>query len=131
MIALVIPGIILSISLVFYSALIINDNESIFSSLKSSHRLVWGNWWRTATVFLVPMFFFFVIYTGLLMIFGLSGWAGGFDGDMQSMMAYLVAFSTVMSAIGMPMVYSILLVQLHDLKLRKQGRDLEERVNAG
>lgn len=136
MVLLVIPGLILMISLMFYSALIIVDDEGMISSLKKSHNLVWGNWWRTATVFLVPAVFFMVIYAGFAFAFGLTGWAGGLqgmDGDiatnMQSYMIYIVAFSTVTSAIGVPLFYSILLVQLHDLKLRKQGLDLEQRIS--
>ena len=49
LILLVIPGIILSISLCLAFYLVALENKGAVDSLKSSHALVKGYWWRTAT----------------------------------------------------------------------------------
>ena len=42
---LVIPGLILMVTLLFFQVLIVVDDEGIIASLKLSHNLVWGNYW--------------------------------------------------------------------------------------
>jgi len=132
MVALVIPGIILMLSLAFYQMLIVLDDNRTFEALRASHRLVWGNWWRTATVFMVPAVFYLVIYIIVGMILGMfipfTEVANG-----EGMGTLELAIGIMMIAVGtitMPLFYSIALTQLNDLKLRKQGLDLEERISA-
>jgi hypothetical protein len=132
MVVLVIPGIILMLSLAFYQMLIVLDDNRTFEALRTSHRLVWGNWWRTATVFMVPAVFYIVIYIILGVILGMfipfTEVANG-----QGIGTLELAFGIMMiavSTITMPLFYSIALTQLNDLKLRKQGLDLEERISA-
>ena len=132
MVALVIPGIILMLSLVFYQMLIVLDDNRTFEALRASHRLVWGNWWRTATVFMVPAVFYLVIYIifglimGLFIPFTEVANGQGFGTLELALGIMMVAISTI----TMPLFYSIALAQLNDLKLRKQGLDLEERISA-
>ena len=128
---LLIPGFILMMSLLFYSMLIIIDNRGIIDSLKTSHRLVWGNWWRTTTVFMVPAALMMVIYIALGFVTGVTaGMAGGVE-QATGMPVTITLFSIAVATIGAPLLYAIMLVQLHDLKLRKQGLDLEQRLEAG
>ncbi|HLF98051.1 MAG TPA: YciC family protein, partial [Methylococcaceae bacterium] len=47
MLLLVVPGVILGLSLSFYWIFIMVDNLGAYASLKASHKLVWGHWWRT------------------------------------------------------------------------------------
>jgi len=127
---LLIPGIILMMSLFFYPALIVVDNSGIIEALKTSHRLVWGNWWRTVTVLMIPAILLMVVYSGLGFIAGVAGLAGGFEPGATAMPKAIMLIGVIVNTIGMPLFYAVMLVQLHDLKLRKQGLDLEQRIEA-
>jgi hypothetical protein len=54
---LIIPSIILSFSLLFFGYFILLEDKSSYQSLKASHSLVWGYWWRTFLIFFIPLFF--------------------------------------------------------------------------
>ncbi len=129
LILLVIPGLILSLSLLFYAALIVVDDEGIIASLTKSHRLVWGDWWRTMTVFLIPAIFFIVLYVILGFIVGLMvSRVLPLAESVEAAGRFMGIVSILVSAVGMPLFYSIMLAQLNDLKLRRQGLDLEARL---
>ncbi|HHJ15691.1 MAG TPA: hypothetical protein ENJ80_03240 [Gammaproteobacteria bacterium] len=130
-ILLLIPGIILMISLFFYSMLIVVDNRGIIDSLKTSHHLVWGNWWRTMTVFMVPAALMMVIYIALGFVTGVATSMAGSVEQSAGMPVTVTLLSIAVGTIGGPLFYAIMLAQLHDLKLRKQGLDLEQRLAAG
>lgn len=53
MIALIIPGIFISIKLFFYDAAIIIEGDDLSGSLKRSWQIVQGNWWRLFALFLL------------------------------------------------------------------------------
>ena len=59
---LLIPGLILMLTLLFGPYLVFTDNLGPLAALKHSHKLVWGNWWRTAAIFAVVFFIMLVIY---------------------------------------------------------------------
>jgi len=127
LILLVIPGIILSLSLSFGFFAIVLDKDSALASLKRSHRLVWGNWWRTLTVVSVPVVIVMILYIGLMIVFGVTLVMS--DGKASS--DALITVALVEAAIGgitAPLIYSIMIVQYHDLKLRKEGHDLAARL---
>jgi hypothetical protein len=132
MVVLIIPGLILMMSLAFYQMLIVIDDNHTIESLRISHKLVWGNWWRTATVFLVPGVFYVVIYIILGLVMGMfipfTDIANG-EGAASLQLGIGIMMIAV-STFTMPLFYSIALTQLNDLKLRKQGLDLEERISA-
>lgn len=127
---LVIPGIILMLSLAFYQVLIVLDDNHTFEALRSSHRLVWGNWWRTATVFLVPTVLYMVIYLILGLVLGLFIPFAEGDASQATLELAIAVMMIAVSTFSMPLFYSIALTQLNDLKLRKQGLDLEERISS-
>jgi hypothetical protein len=47
---LLVPGLVLAQSLMFYLPAIALDDKGAIESLGYSHRLVWGSWWRTAGI---------------------------------------------------------------------------------
>jgi hypothetical protein len=127
LILLVIPGIILSLSLSFGFFAIVLDDDSALQGLNHSHRLVWGNWWRTLTVVSVPVVIVMILYIGLITVFGVSV----FMSDGQASSDALITVALVEAAIGgitAPLMYSIMIAQYHDLKLRKEGHDLAARL---
>src|SRR6185436_7587793 len=46
----IIPGLILMQSLMFYLPAIVLDDRDAIESLGYSHQFVWGLWWRTAAI---------------------------------------------------------------------------------
>jgi hypothetical protein len=136
LVLLVVPGILLGLSLYFYLPLIVVDNKGVLAALKSSHRLVWGNWWRTATVVAVPMFIIMAFYGILGLVAGITGVgiavSGGGEAEVQRSLETYTLISelaaTLFSAFIGPLFAALLLVQLHDLELRREGSDLEARL---
>jgi hypothetical protein len=107
---LIIPGIIFMVSLMFCWVLVIVEDLGGFEALKTSHRLVWGDWWRTNLVFFLPII-------GMVVLFGVMGGVMGIIISPAS-----PAFSFIFGLIGTllaPYLYSLIYLQYHDLKLRK------------
>lgn len=128
---LVIPGLILMITLMFFQVLIVVEDEGIIASLKLSHNLVWGNYWRTTAVILVP---FFIMYALIMVVAFAAGFFGAVSGPEmaggQMNMSFgvfdmLVAAASVLTV---PLLNSIFIAHVNDLKLRKSGSDLEQRM---
>ena len=110
-ILLVIPGIILMISLAFCGYFILLENMGSYESLMASHRLVWGDWWRTNIVFFVPTF--------ILFIFFIIAFFSGISGTTAEPSNALDIISDLLGAVISPYFYVIGYLQYHDLKLRK------------
>jgi len=117
----VIPGIILSLSTMYYPYFIVIDSLGALAALKASHNLVWGHWWRTATIFMAPVVMMMVCYVilGLMTAFLFAD-----DSFVPSIInMFFSAFTT-------PYFFTLGYVQFHDLKMRQTGGDLEARLTA-
>jgi hypothetical protein len=142
-----IPGIIVWLSLAFYALCITLEGDGILESLRHSHRLVWGNWWRTAMLGSVVVVVYYVLSLAIEIPFMVleqlladpdpdPGFAaGGVAGAVQSMSplagGILSGIGSILSAIvTFPLMIAVFVVVFHDLKLRKEGQDLEARVEA-
>jgi len=135
LIALLIPGVIFGLTLYFYLPLMLIDGEGVFSALGTSHRLVWGHWWRTAAVMAVPMFLIAVFFSIVVLMAGLAagisaaaGAQAGGDAATSSVDLLTNVIIVMLSAFMVPLFPALLLVQVHDLKLRREGLDLEARL---
>lgn len=133
-ILLIIPGMILWVSLAFFAMCILLEGDGIVESLRHSHRLVWGNWWRTFVIFTVVMIVYYVIYLAIEVPFAVVdqivfdselGALPGFGQAMLSMVGDILA-----TVVTFPLMASVFVAVFHDLKLRKEGQDLEARVEA-
>jgi hypothetical protein len=128
MVLLIIPGIILAITLVPSQAIFLLEERSPIAALNTSHRLVWGHWWRTFATLLVGGIIALVVY------FLLSFVAGFIAAILGSAEAALVAALTMFLAIALagvflaPYLVSLILNIYWDLKLRKEGGDLAARL---
>ena len=125
MVLLVIPGLILMLTLMFFSVAMVLDDQGMISSLRRSHRLVWGNWWRTATVLTVPMVILIVVMMGMGFVLGFLG-ALLSAPEVPEVVNLLL--QAVVNAFTQPLFYAIIVVQYQDLILRKEGTDLELRM---
>lgn len=140
LVLLIVPGVILMLSLSFYWYLILLEDAGIGESLSASHRLVWGNWWRTATVVTVAVLVYFAPQAILGAVAGIVFAIGSGMGEQTEPEALHAGIAGLMLAFGLiqalatalllPMMASVLLVQLRDLQLRKSGADLVARAEA-
>jgi len=132
MVALVIPGIILMLSLFLFWNAIMLDNKGIIESLKYSHSLVWGNWWRTLAVLTVPLLIAMALYAILMTVLGVNmammAGAGNVAPDQAQVLLWFSIAAAVVNAVIYPLFYAVTVVLYHDLKLRKGGGDLEARL---
>lgn len=131
LILLIVPGFILMLSLMLCWILVVVEGKGPVAALSGSHRLVWGNWWRTTAVLTVGFIILIVLYLALAMVVGLVLPFVGL-GDDPVMIGFVsgVVVSSVIYLLAMPYYSGLLLAIYWDLKVRKEGGDLAERVGA-
>lgn len=129
---LIIPGLILLVSLMLATNLIVFEHKGPIAALTGSHRLVWGNWWRTAAIVTVGFFVLFVIYMAAGLIIGILAPAIVMGADSPMLFATLsgVAVVVLINLLVTPFYIGLLIAIYWDLKLRKEGGDLASRVGA-
>lgn len=77
---LVIPGIILSISFVFYPFIIVSENLKGFKALVKSREYVKGYWWQIlGRIFFLPLLVFLFSLAILFLVFVIRFLVGGFS----------------------------------------------------
>jgi hypothetical protein len=113
---LVVPGVILMISLMFCWYFILLEDMGAYDALMASHRLVWGDWWRTNMVFFVPALVFLLFF----FIVGFLVALGGFLGNTNPVLTHILDIgSDLLAAVVSPYFYVLVYLQYRDLKLRK------------
>lgn len=126
---LVVPGLILSVSLAMYMVLLLFENRGALDSVTGSHRLVWGNWWRSSVIFAVALVLIMVIFVAVGVVAGIvTPFVGSASEDIV-IVSELVG-TTVFNVLLMPFITAVMIALYWDLKLRKEGADLAARVNA-
>jgi hypothetical protein len=117
---LIIPCFILMVSLALCFTTALFEDKGPVSALSESHRLVWGNWWRTTAVSLV-----LGVLTPLLVL-------GGGDAGTVLLITMIssLLLGVLVSLLVTPLYIALLLAIYWDLKLRKDGDDLAARVGA-
>lgn len=113
---LIIPGIIFTITLMFSFILVIIDNQNVLQTLTTSHRLVWGHWWHVVAVMAVPFLLNLTITLGIMLsiIVLLTN-----QGLKLTEITYALTLSNIIiQIIFIPLIFSIALVLLHDLRHR-------------
>lgn len=134
LILLIIPGLILMLSLMLYSPIVMLEKERAYAALRKSHRLVWGNWWRSAIVLTVPFVIFIVvgaiIGTLAIVAFGIGAVAGDPANADPTVLLISTLFEVLGNTIGIPLLTAVTVVLYNDLRLRKQGGDLAQRMQA-
>jgi hypothetical protein len=106
------------------------DNAGIIGSLKKSHNLVWGNWWRTLLILSVPMIIMLVILGGVGLVIGFFigfGMAQTEGGLLQYQIIMEVAQYAVNTVLA-PLFPALMIILYNDLKLRKEGADLDAKI---
>ena len=131
---LLVPFVILSVSLLLFVATCVFDGKGPISSLTASHRLVWGNWWRTAAILSVGFILLLVLYFVVLVVVGVFAPLAGLGAGPDNALLFSVAVGGIVFLLVYlfvtPFYYSLMLALYWDLKLRKDGGDLAARVGA-
>lgn len=133
-ILLVIPGIYLSVSLSLFTLCIIFENDGIIESLRHSFRLIWGNWWRTAVIGTVVLIVYYVLSIAIEIPFFVlesvlfTSEVGEEAGIGETLLSMVGSFLSAI--VTFPLMMAAVIALFHDLKLRKEGHDLEARVEA-
>ncbi len=110
-----IPGVVLVVSLQFFTPLILFDNAGVLNSLQSSHRLVWGNWWRTAAVLMLSLLIIVLIsMMSSTIVEVLLGTI--FAQDQINLLMQLTYL--IVDKLLSPLFFGIILLQYYDLKRR-------------
>lgn len=112
----IVPGIILSVSLMFSFILLITDNQNVLQTLTASHRLVWGHWWHTMLIISIPLFLNLAVFLiAFIAVFSLF-----IHSNMTQQVLYLVLLilAVVIQTLFIPFIFSIALTLLHDLRRR-------------
>jgi len=131
LILLIIPGIMLSVSLFFYSLMIVLRGDGPARALGASHGLVRGDWWRTTAVLSVAFALIMIMQLGadaLLLL-----WTGvdlGADSYSATEDLWSTLVSVLVSTVTGPLFAAVMIVLYHDLGLRRRGEDLRLRVEA-
>lgn len=102
----------------FYMPLILMENAGIFASLITSFRLVYHHWWRVFFLQITPGLTFFVLLVVIRYVFNWQVNIFLIPGPEQNTFA-VYALNIVVFALFIPWIAAILLLQLHDLELRK------------
>ncbi|HEY7639983.1 MAG TPA: hypothetical protein VH814_09680 [Steroidobacteraceae bacterium] len=131
---LIIPGVIFSVSLLLFVGTCVFDNKGPVGSLTASHRLVWGNWWRTSAILVVGFILLLVLYMVMILLISivspLAATAVGPGNVLVFTLIIGVVVGALMGLVMTPFYIALMLALYWDLKLRKEGADLAGRVGA-
>ena len=131
MILLVVPFFILMVSLILYLTLVLFENKGALDALIGSHKLVWGNWWRSCAVLTVMGILLFVILFALSFVLTLVTQFASIAVDVFTVNTIVQTISNIVFYLFLgPLGTAVLIALYWDLKLRKEGGDLAARVNA-
>jgi hypothetical protein len=125
---LVIPGMILMVSLILYTPAIVVDRKGIIEALTYSHSLVWGNWWRTSVLFTVGLVVVYVLFIIIAAALGMLSEILGLERTTLMLLQFIT--NGLVALVTTPFANALLLEIYRDLKLRKEGGDLEQRLGA-
>lgn len=126
----IVPGMLFSVSLMLSFLILIVEGGNPFAAMARSHRLIWGNWWRSFAILSIGTLVWSVAYAALGMTVGASVALGG-----AKDLAFTILMSTTFIAVALniltvPFITALMLAIYWDVKLRKEGDDLSERIDA-
>jgi hypothetical protein len=99
------------------------------TSLARSWRLTTGSFWRLSLIYTVALVVLMVLYAVTAAIAGfLAGVLG--RGDLAMVTAFAEVVGVALGALATPFYGALALAVLADLKIRKEGADLEQRISA-
>jgi hypothetical protein len=95
-------------------------------ALRQSVRLVWRNWWRVAVVYVVGAAV--VIVVSVLLGALIAGIVSSLGAGIPVMTSVFTEVANVLGAVTAPFAGALLLATFADLRVRKEGTDLKQRI---
>jgi hypothetical protein len=123
---LIVPGIYAFGRLQYWPAALFAEDAGPVQALGSSWRLVKGNWWRAMTIFSVLLIMVIVLSMVITFVAGITVAVAHLDA--ASALIGVQALSNVANILIVPVFPAALVATYGDLKLRRDGGDLEARV---
>lgn len=114
---LIIPGIILAFSLMFSFTLVLTDNTPMLQTLIKSHRLVWGNWWHSFFIISLPLLLNIVLSFACFIT--VAEVSTNMKLSIMTTGIILALLNTILQTLFIPLILTVILVLLHDLRQRK------------
>ena len=105
------------------------DDAAPVTSLRRSLRLTAGSFWRLSVIYTVALIILFVLYAVIAAIAGFLAAIVG-RGDVAMVTAFTEVVAVALGALATPFYGALALAVLADLKVRKEGADLEQRISA-
>jgi len=103
----------------YYPYFTVLDSLGAVAAIMASHSLVWGHWFRTATIAFIASILIMVFYALLGIVTGLL------FGD-DSLLTFVI--NLFCAAFTTPYLFTLGYVQVYDLKLRRPKVFLDELV---
>jgi len=125
-ILLIVPGVIWSVSLMMYLILILVEDSGAAEALSRSRQLVKGDWWRTLAILSIAMIVAYLLLFCVQFAIGMAAGLGA--GDMMTANLVSTIVTAVLYVVILPFIGATMFSIYFDLKLRKEGDDLSERV---
>ena len=95
-------------------------------ALRQSARLVWGNWWRIAVVYVVGAAV--VIVASVLLGALIAAIVSSLGAGIPVMTSVFTEVANVLGAVTAPFAGALLLAAFANLRVRKEGTDLKQRI---
>jgi hypothetical protein len=128
LVLLVIPGLILAVSLYMFLPAILLEGKGPIESLGYSHKLVWGNWWRVATISTVALIIMYLLFVIAGMLLGLFLGFGG--ADLATMFLVQMGATMIASLVVLPYFMALYVEVFREVRMRKSGGDLAARIES-
>lgn len=126
---LLIPGVILAVSLMFAPYMVVIDRAGILDSLRQSHKLVWGHWWRTAAILSVAAVIVMVCYVLVGFVVAIAV-AVNPNAVGTGALVSEVTLTGLLGGLVTPIFYALSLAVFYDLRLRREGAGSPDRNSA-
>jgi len=122
-IALVIPGIWLAVAWSVSFPALLSEGIGPVEALGRSFRLVKGRWWPVFGALLV-MYLLVAVISGIVSALGVATVFAAVDSEVAAAI-FVTILNTLSSLITLPLTAAVLTVLYFDLRVRKEGFDLQ------
>lgn len=126
-ILMIVPLVYLMTPLTLATPALLLDNKGPAQAIQYCLRIIKGSWWRTTTIFTVALVVIVVFYAVATVIIGMVLSLVG-AADLAAVTAATGAVYVVLGGLGMPFFSAIIIATYGELKVRREGVDLERRV---
>ncbi len=117
------------IALLSGHTILLTERAGPLASYQRSWRLTYGSFWRLSLIYFIAMVILLAIYFVLLFVIGVLAVILG-RGDVAVMTASEAVLGVALGALVLPFYTALSIAILGDLKVRREGSDLEQRIAA-